>query len=83
VYRRFPETSYIFGSRTDRQRRGGDIDIMILNTTDRKALDISTELNRELFKSIEMQWDVIVYPTLTEMNPRELSFFQSITKIPL
>jgi len=83
VRQAFPDSSYLFGSRTDMKWRGGDIDILICNTTDKSNFDVSVGVERELFKKIEMKWDVVVFPLENNMNESQKRFFYSLSKIPL
>lgn len=55
---------YLFGSRTDDQARGGDVDLLVLSQRIRlmDKLDILADLHRELG---EQKIDLVVYPDLS------------------
>jgi len=56
---------------------------LICNTTDKSNFDVSVGVERELFKKIEMKWDVVVFPLENNMNESQKRFFYSLSKIPL
>lgn len=56
---------YLFGSRADPQRRGGDIDLLIF--TEAPAFELSRNIATRFFSRCEEKIDVIV------MNPRLLT----------
>lgn len=55
---------YLFGSRSNDNARGGDLDLLVLSETIRisERLDILAELHRKLG---EQKIDLVVYPDLT------------------
>lgn len=56
---------YLFGSRADPQRRGGDIDLLIF--TEAPAFELSRQIATRFFSRCEEKIDVIV------MNPHQLT----------
>ncbi len=72
---------YLFGSRTDDTKRGGDIDLLVFSIVD--PFQLSRKISVEFFMECEEKIDVIV------MNPNTLSKEQqaflntiSLQKIP-
>jgi len=71
---------YLFGSRTDDNKKGGDIDILIFSNN--SPFELSQEVTVRFFKLCEEKIDVIV------MNPNQLTreqeaFLNTIEKIKL
>ncbi|MDO9567332.1 MAG: nucleotidyltransferase domain-containing protein [Candidatus Desulfaltia sp.] len=71
---------YLFGSRIDPAKRGGDIDILIFSKAD--SLILSRKIGLKFFEKCEEKIDVIV------MNPENVteeqkSFLNTITKIKI
>jgi uncharacterized protein len=53
---------YLFGSRLDDTKRGGDIDILLLpKTTVVNTLKLSLRIQTKFFSLCEQQLDVVVY----------------------
>lgn len=63
---------YIFGSRLDPRRRGGDIDLLLIPYEEVKPLDLEIEIQTRFFKECEEDIDVLVY--------RDTPFFREILK---
>jgi predicted nucleotidyltransferase len=57
---------YVFGSRLDDTKKGGDIDIMIVPNKKINALKLPIEIQRRFFSRCEQKLDVIVFK---EDNP--------------
>ena len=52
---------YLFGSRTDTSKRGGDIDILLVPRTKSRALKLSLDIQRKFFSQCEEDIDVVIY----------------------
>ncbi|MBK6639404.1 MAG: nucleotidyltransferase domain-containing protein [Rhodocyclaceae bacterium] len=60
--------AWLFGSRTDPQRRGGDVDVLVL--TEASPYEVSQRVATRFFSRCEERIDVIV------MNPNSLTLEQ-------
>ena len=60
---------YLFGSRVDAHRKGGDIDILIFTTQD--AYRLSKEVRYKFTMQCDEKIDIVI------MNPKALTEFQS------
>lgn len=54
-----PEEVYLFGSRLDLNKKGGDIDILIYSKEN--SLDLSLKISRRFFMQCEEKIDVVVF----------------------
>ena len=72
--------AYIFGSRTNLTKRGGDIDLLVISKDEPYFL--SKKIKRNYLKLIEDKIDVIVIDNdkITEL---QLSFLNSIKKVKI
>jgi predicted nucleotidyltransferase len=52
---------YLFGSRTDTSKRGGDIDILLVPRTKSRPLKLSLDIQRKFFSQCEEDIDVVIY----------------------
>ena len=52
---------FLFGSRLDDGKKGGDIDIMVIPNKMTNALKLSLEIQKRFFFRCEQKLDVIVY----------------------
>ena len=71
---------FLFGSRVDDAKQGGDIDLLIFS--DQPDFELSQKITRDFFKQCEEKIDVLV------INPKRMTkeqsiFVQTIHKEPL
>lgn len=52
---------YLFGSRTDNSKRGGDIDILLMPRTTSRPLKLTLDIQRKFFSQCEENIDVLIY----------------------
>ena len=52
---------YLFGSRIDTDRRGGDIDILLIPQKPSRHLKLSLDVQKKFFSQCEENIDVIIY----------------------
>jgi len=52
---------YLFGSRTDNSKRGGDIDILLIPQKKSRPLKMSLEIQKRFFSLCEEHIDVVIY----------------------
>lgn len=71
---------YLFGSRVDDNKRGGDIDLLIYSQ--QPGFDLARRVTRDFFKNCEEKIDVLVVNPV-DMTPEQALFVQTINKIPL
>ncbi|WP_349431869.1 nucleotidyltransferase domain-containing protein [Methylomarinum sp. Ch1-1] len=74
------DQAFLFGSRVDDTKRGGDIDLLIFSQ--QPPFNLSRKIARDFFKLCEEKIDVLV------VNPKKMTkeqalFVQSIEKMPL
>ncbi len=50
---------YLFGSRVDDNKKGGDIDILIYS--EKNSLKLSQEISRKFFMELDSKLDVVVF----------------------
>jgi predicted nucleotidyltransferase len=73
-----PGEVWLFGSRTDLSRRGGDVDILVL--TDQPALETSRTIATRFFSRCEEKIDVIVFDP-AYLSPEQREFLTRISKV--
>lgn len=71
---------WLFGSRTEASRKGGDIDILVLTSGD--AFATSQQIATRFFALCEEKIDVIVFDAAA-MNAEQQAFFTHINKVKL
>ncbi|MCK5374210.1 MAG: nucleotidyltransferase domain-containing protein, partial [Alphaproteobacteria bacterium] len=74
------DEAFLFGSRLDDAKRGGDIDLLIFSQ--QAGFELSRKITRDFFKNCEEKIDVLV------INPKQITkeqalFVQSIKKTSL
>ena len=52
---------YIFGSRNNKERNGGDIDLLLVPQKTVNSIKLSLEVQRRFFSQLEEDIDVVVY----------------------
>ena len=52
---------YLFGSRTDNAKRGGDIDILLVPKIKARPLKLALDIQRKFFSQCEEDIDVVIY----------------------
>lgn len=81
-----PFEAYLFGSRCDDRKRGGDVDVMILgkDLTDAQRLDMELKFIARFQSLCDEKIDVVVFDT-NRLTPAEEAFlsFVGAQKFPL
>jgi len=73
-----PGEVWLFGSRTDLSRRGGDVDILVL--TDQPAFETSRAIATRFFSRCEEKIDVIALDP-AHLSPEQSDFLSRINKV--
>lgn len=73
-----PGEIWLFGSRTDLSRRGGDIDVLVL--TDRPAFETSRAIATRFFSRCEEKIDVLVLDP-ARLSPEQGDFLARISRV--
>ncbi len=71
---------WLFGSRVDNNKRGGDIDILIFS--DKNPYKLSQEVSIKFFKECEEKIDVVVMNP-NNLTPEQKAFLNVINKVKL
>jgi len=74
------EEVFLFGSRVDDAKSGGDIDLLIYSQ--QPSFELTRKVTRDFFKNCEEKIDVLVINPMKMTREQEL-FVQTINKIPL
>jgi predicted nucleotidyltransferase len=61
AFKNFKGKVYVFGSRLNTGKKGGDIDIMVVPDEKVNALKLSIDIQKRFFSRCEQKLDVIVY----------------------
>ena len=57
----FEGSVYLFGSRTDKAKQGGDIDLLLVPRKKHRPLKLALEIQKQFFSICEENIDVIIY----------------------
>jgi predicted nucleotidyltransferase len=71
---------FLFGSRVDDSKKGGDIDILIFSQ--QPSFELSRKVVRDFFKHCEEKIDILVINPF-QMTQEQVVFVESIEKVPL
>ena len=74
------DETFLFGSRVDDNKRGGDIDLLVYSQ--QSSFSLSRKMSRTFFKNCEEKLDVLVVDP-NAMTKEQALFVQSINKEPL
>lgn len=69
---------WLFGSRTELSRRGGDIDVLVL--TDQPAFETSRAIATRFFSACEEKIDVVVLDP-SRLSPEQSDFLAGISRV--
>ncbi|MCP4265496.1 MAG: nucleotidyltransferase domain-containing protein [Candidatus Brocadiaceae bacterium] len=71
---------YLFGSRVDDNKKGGDIDILIYSK--KNSLQLSQEVSRKFFMELDSKLDVVVFDK-GNMTREQKAFVNTLDMIRL
>ncbi len=81
VFDGLPGEVYLFGSKVNLQRKGGDIDILwICPNDDLRTLQKKLELTVKYQKMFDERIDIQIFPSIEKMSDEEKTFYEVITK---
>ncbi len=75
-----PGEVWLFGSRVDPQRRGGDVDVLLL--TDQPAFETAQTVATRFFSRCEERIDVVVFDPAS-LNAEQQAFLNHIKRVRL
>jgi len=74
------DKAFLFGSRDDDAKQGGDIDLLVFSQ--QPSFELSRKMTREFFKNCEEKIDILVVNPLS-MSAEQVLFIESIDKVLL
>lgn len=70
---------YLFDSRTDLNKRGGDVDILIISDTD-EPLKLKWDLQTKYLMEADESIDIVIF-NRNKLTNSQQAFFESINKV--
>jgi predicted nucleotidyltransferase len=79
VFGNLPGEVFLFGSRVDMNRKGGDIDILwITDNKEFRTLKKEMELTIQFQKILDERLDLLILPPVDQMTNSERAFYSSL-----
>ncbi len=79
VFQNIEGEIYLFGSRTDLDKRGGDVDILILSDIE-EPLKLKWELQTQYLMEADESIDIVIF-NRNKLTNSQQAFFESINKV--
>jgi len=73
---------FLFGSRVNDKKKGGDIDILIITQENVNELELSLKLTNKFFEICEEKIDIIIF-NKSSIDEKQQAFINTINKIEL
>ncbi|RLA09063.1 MAG: nucleotidyltransferase domain-containing protein [Gammaproteobacteria bacterium] len=71
---------YLFGSRADDNKKGGDIDILIYSKQD--PFKLSTQISTQFYNDLEAKLDVIIFDK-NNMTAQQKAFVKTLSLVKI